>query len=67
MTPNESEDLKMLLQQMQQEDPDFRVFGARQHHYCLGLTFTEADLHSSLGYLPPAEYETQLMKAYAEN
>ena len=44
MTPSEIEDMKALLSQMREEDPDFRVFGSRQHHYLLGLTLTEAKL-----------------------
>lgn len=44
MNSREIEDMKALLRRMQIEDPAFRVFGARQHHYLLGPTLTEPEL-----------------------
>lgn len=44
MTSSEIEEMKALLRRIQAEDPNFRVFGTRQHHYLLGPTLTEPEL-----------------------
>lgn len=66
MTSSEIMDAKALLSQMQVEDPNFRVFGAAQHHYLLGPTLTEPDLlafEQQHGIRLPSDYRVFLAEA----
>lgn len=66
MTSQEIEELKVLLHRMQQEDTNFRVFGAEQHHYCLGPPLSESDLlafEQKQGVRLPDDYRTFLKEA----
>ncbi len=66
MTSSEIEDMKTLLRRMQAEDPSFRVFGAKQHHYLLGATLTEAEIaafEKKHGVRLPEDYRVFLAKA----
>ena len=66
MTSPEIKELKALLRRMQQEDPDFLVFEASQHHYLLGPTLTEAELQAfehKQGVRLPEDYRFFLAEA----
>ena len=66
MTSSEIEDMKALLRRMQAEDPNFRVSGAKQHHYLLGPTLTEAGLlafEQQHGVRLPSDYRAFLAEA----